>query len=86
MEPFMVMGADVSHALPESKGNKPWIAAIVGSMDPKVSTYECEVRIQKRENNEEIIQDMKEVTKSLLQKFYKKTVFNQYFDFLLPRP
>ena len=68
------------------QGDKPSIAAIVGSMDPKVSTYECEVRIQKRENNEEIIQDMKEVTKSLLQKFYKKTVFNQYFDFLLPRP
>ena len=38
------------------QGDKPSIAAIVGSMDPKGSTYECEVRIQKRENNEEIIQ------------------------------
>jgi len=68
--PIMVMGADVTHAAPESKGEKPSIAAIVGSMDPAASKYECEVRIQSREHNEEIIQDFKEVTKSLLMKFY----------------
>jgi len=72
-QPIMIMGADVSHAAPESKGEKPSIAAIVGSMDPCAAKYECEVRIQKAEQNEEIIQDMESVTKDLLMKFHKNT-------------
>ena len=33
--PVMIMGADVSHPAPESRGIKPSIAAIVGSVEPK---------------------------------------------------
>ena len=33
--PVMIMGADVSHPAPETRGIKPSIAAIVGSMDPR---------------------------------------------------
>ena len=38
------------------QGTKPSIAAIVGSMDPAGSKYECEIRVQSSERNEEIIQ------------------------------
>jgi len=68
--PVMVMGADVSHPAPESRGSKPSIAAIVASNEPKAANYEVEVRIQSGAQNEEVIQDMKNVTKSLLLKFF----------------
>jgi hypothetical protein len=42
-------------------------------MDPKAGLYECEIRIQHASQNEEIIQDMKDVTKKLLLKFLKNT-------------
>ena len=51
------------------QGEKPSIAAIVGSMDPKAGIYECQIRVQHASQNEEIIQDMKDVTKKLLLKF-----------------
>ena len=44
--PVMVMGADVSHPAPESRGSKPSIAAIVGSIEPKAANYQVEVRVQ----------------------------------------
>jgi len=72
--PVMIMGADVSHPAPESRGIKPSIASIVGSMDPKAVNYEVQVRIQDMgiESNEEVIKDMKNVTKELLLRFFKQ--------------
>jgi len=69
--PVMVMGADVSHPAPESRGSKPSIAAIVGSMEPKAANYQVEVRVQDGAQNEEVIHDMKNVTKNLLLKFHE---------------
>jgi len=68
--PVMVMGADVSHPSPESRGLKPSIAAIVGSVEPKAANYEVEIRIQDGRQNEEMIHDMKQATKNLLIKFH----------------
>jgi len=72
--PVMIMGADVSHPAPETRGIKPSIAAIVGSMDPRAVNYEVEVRMQDMglESTEEVIKDMKNVTKKLLRKFYEQ--------------
>merc|ERR1712240_112357 len=72
--PVMIMGADVSHPAPEYRGLKPSIAAVVASVEPKAVNFEVQVRIQDMgiESNEEVIKDMKNVTKSLLQKFYEK--------------
>ena len=44
--PVMILGADVSHPAPETRGVKPSIAAIVASVDPKAVQYEVEVRVQ----------------------------------------
>jgi len=70
--PVMIMGADVSHPAPETRGIKPSIAAVVASMDPRAVHYEVEVRMQDMGlvSTEEVIQDMKKVTKNLLLKFY----------------
>jgi len=72
--PVMIMGADVSHPAPEYRGLKPSIAAVVASVEPKAVNFEVQVRIQDMgiESNEEVIKDMKNVTKRLLQKFYEK--------------
>ena len=69
----MIMGADVSHPAPDTRGVKPSIAAIVASMEPKAISYEVAVRVQDMglESNEEVISDMKNVTKELLMKFYQ---------------
>jgi len=40
-------------------------------VDPEALTlYECEIRVQNSAQNEEIIQDMKDITTKLLLKFY----------------
>merc|ERR1719158_2691474 len=69
--PIMIMGADVSHPAPEARGIKPSIAAIVA---PKAVNYEVQVRIQDMGlvSTEEVIQDMKNVTKELLLRFFKQ--------------
>ena len=55
------------------QGQKPSIAAIVASVDPQASQYEVEIRVQDSGQNEEVIQDMKEVTKVLLKRFAEET-------------
>jgi len=72
--PIMIMGADVSHPAPEHRGMKPSIASVVASMDPRATNYEVEVRIQDMGlvSTQEVIQDMKKVTKNLLLKFYNQ--------------
>merc|ERR1719244_924385 len=72
--PVMIMGADVSHPAPESRGVKPSIAAVVGSVEPKAAVYEVQVRIQDMGlvSNEEVIEDMKDVTKILLKRFFDR--------------
>ena len=42
-------------------------------MDPQASQYEVEIRVQDSGQNEEVIQDMKNVVKILLKKFNKIT-------------
>merc|ERR1719334_2646887 len=71
--PVMIMGADVSHPAPETRGVKPSIAAIVGSVEPKAVQYEVQVRIQDTSaiSNEEVISDMKNIAKTLLLKFFE---------------
>eukprot|EP00088_Acartia_fossae_P049385 TRINITY_DN5436_c0_g1_i1.p1 TRINITY_DN5436_c0_g1~~TRINITY_DN5436_c0_g1_i1.p1 ORF type:complete len:857 (-),score=211.64 TRINITY_DN5436_c0_g1_i1:190-2724(-) len=73
--PIMIMGADVSHADPASKGTKPSLAAVVGSFNPDACStkYLTEIRIQEAGQNEEIIQDMEDITYKLLKGFYDKT-------------
>ena len=74
--PVMIMGADVSHPAPETRGVKPSIAAIVASMEPTATCYQTEVRVQDTSLdswNEEVINDMKNVTKALMMKFFQAT-------------
>ena len=69
-EPVMILGADVTHAAAQFKGQKPSIAAVVGSVDPSAHMqYEVEIRVQETEQNEEMIQDMENIVKKLLHKF-----------------
>ena len=74
-KPVMIMGADVSHPAPESRKFKPSIVAVTGSVEPKATIYETQVRIQDAGNdkNEEVIQDMKNITVALLKKFYERS-------------
>ena len=53
---------------------KPSIVAVVGSVEPRAAQYEVQVRIQDTglDRNEEVIQDLKNVTVVLLKKFYEK--------------
>jgi len=69
--PIMIMGADVSHAPPESKGVKPSLAAVVGSIDPSATKYHAQQRVQSFNQNEEIIQDMEGIARNLLMEFYQ---------------
>ena len=72
-EPIMILGADVTHAAAQFKGIKPSIAAVVGSTNPSATQYEVEIRVQDTEQNEEMINDMKDVVEKLLRKYYNTT-------------
>ena len=73
----MIVGADVTHPAPDQMGVKPSIAAVVASVDPAISQYICEVRVQFRGPDEnqvtEQILDMENVFKKLLLRFHRET-------------
>lgn len=55
------------------QGLKPSIAAVVASMDPRaLANYEVQVRVQSSDQNEEVIQDMKDITVRMLKSFYRR--------------
>ena len=53
------------------QGQKPGIAVIVASVDHQAAQYVVEIRVQDSDQNEEFIQDIKNVVKILLKKFNK---------------
>ncbi|XP_018021670.1 protein argonaute-4 isoform X2 [Hyalella azteca] len=68
----MVMGADVNHPDPGDKLS-PSIVAVVASVDVHACKYVREVRHQNREHKgRDIITDMKEITKNLLEQFWRQ--------------
>ncbi|ORX97422.1 Piwi-domain-containing protein [Basidiobolus meristosporus CBS 931.73] len=66
--PTIVFGADVTHPGP-GENNKPSIAAVVASMDNKVSRYASCIRAQA--SRTEIIADLAAMVQELLVAFYK---------------
>ncbi|KAI9246911.1 Piwi domain-containing protein [Phascolomyces articulosus] len=66
--PTIIFGADVTHP---SAGdmNKPSIAAVTASMDPRAARYACRTRVQP--NRMEQIQDLAGMVKELLITFYR---------------
>ncbi|GAB6020037.1 argonaute 1 [Chamberlinius hualienensis] len=68
IESCLVMGADVTHPAPGDK-TSPSIAAVTGSLDAEAFTYAA--RISMQEHRKEIIGDLEEITKALLNNFKK---------------
>ena len=66
--PTMVLGADVTHPGIGEK-EKPSIAAVVASMDIKLSRYAANVRVQ--DSRQEIIVDIREMVKEHIESFCK---------------
>lgn len=64
--PTMVFGADVTHT-GAGEDDKPSVAAIVGSMDIKLSRYAASTRVQN--NRTEIIEDMRDMAREQIQHF-----------------
>ena len=66
----LFLGADVTHPGAGDKSN-PSIAAVVASKDSYPTLYNAEVRVQK--HRQEMIDDLKEMVKTLLKKFRAST-------------
>lgn len=64
--PTIVFGADVTHP-GIGEADKPSVAAVVASMDIKMSRYAAAVRVQG--SRKEIIEDLKGMSKSLIEQF-----------------
>lgn len=73
--PVIFFGADVTHP-PAGDTKKPSIAAVVASMDGHPSRYAATVRVQ--QHRQEMIQDLSNMVKQLLVKFYKSTRFKPH--------
>ncbi|XP_068243628.1 protein argonaute-3-like [Palaemon carinicauda] len=69
--PVLIMGADVNHPPASDKSATPSIAAVVGSLDRYAFKYAVEVSPQT--SRQEMIENMKEMTKSLLKSFHYAT-------------
>ena len=71
----MIMGADVTHPASDQMGLKPSIAAVVASVDPCVSKYHTQIKVQfnKDKNAIEEITGMEEITRELLMRFYQNS-------------
>lgn len=68
--PCMIMGADVTHPSPESRGNTPSVAAVTASHDPKAFKYNICWRLQ--EPRLEIIEDLENIVYEQLMFFYRQ--------------
>ncbi|KAK9695426.1 hypothetical protein K7432_012964 [Basidiobolus ranarum] len=66
--PTIIFGADITHPGP-GEVTKPSIAAVVASMDRKISRYASSVRVQA--GRTEIIADLASMVKELLLTFYR---------------
>jgi len=73
--PVIFFGADVTHP-PAGDTKKPSIAAVVASMDAHPSRYAATVRVQ--QHRQEMIQDLSNMVKQLLIKFYTSTRFKPH--------
>ena len=69
-EPVIFLGANIAHP-PAGDIRRPSIASVVGSQDSNASRYVATVRLQS--HRVEIIEDLRDMVKDLLLKFYKST-------------
>jgi len=76
LNPTIVMGADVIHPAPGSEG-RPSFTAVVGNVDSNSAKYVATTCVQT--SRQEIIDDLKEMSKDVLQKFmqYRQMVEKQ---------
>ncbi|KAK4880334.1 hypothetical protein RN001_008480 [Aquatica leii] len=68
--PCVIMGADVTHPSPESRGSVPSVAAVTASHDPCAFQYNITWRLQP--STQEIITDLTNIVREHLLFFYKK--------------
>jgi eukaryotic translation initiation factor 2C len=65
--PTIIIGADVTHPS-QTEGNRPSVAALVGSMDAKIAKYAASVRVKPQK---EIYNEMSLMIIELLKNFYQ---------------
>ncbi|KAF5277711.1 hypothetical protein FQR65_LT03691 [Abscondita terminalis] len=68
--PCMIMGADVTHPSPESRGSVPSVAAVTASHDMFAFQYNITWRLQP--STQEIITDLANIVREHLMFFYRK--------------
>jgi hypothetical protein len=69
-EPYMIMGADVSHPTGFDE-SEPSIAAVTGSCDSTLGRYAC--RVLHNPHRQEIIAGLEGAAAALLRNFYRRT-------------